>query len=462
MKKTTLAAAVVLGLTLSASAFATDISPTSTPNNLAPETITTPAPIALSDAGATGAWDISAKSGYALSGTEFRTVRVDCTNVKFDVTKLAVSYNPAGATVGAPTQLSDGSIVFSVTQGPASGTTSDQVLVHPTAAGGITLKTLAAADCSYSLYTSPADAINANTAQRIYTTGMQHWLTYGPSISVTPGNPQNTLYTQFGGATPFVTFSRAVPTGLVNNQLGWTGSFTFNQVPSYDKDGNPVTMAAALAAAQMKLNGSRATGSTVTLNSANNCGGAVVGTVNPTTGVAALSNTIVAATPYYLCYQVNGTNVIPDSIWNADFSFSSQTIFAVPAGQIRKDGSSLQATLAQNPPGYVSRIVVTNMGVADAPYSIDLVGENAQSLGVVTGVAKAGRMTTIPLTVDMTTVSSQTRATVNMFVSGSHGDIKAMYQIVNPTSGSVSNTQMINVDATGFNIPGNPYQLPTF
>lgn len=468
MKKTTLAAAVVLGLTLSASSFAASSlnGPTPSANNLAPETVPATGAVALSDAGASGAWDINAQISYSLSATEFRAARFECSNASIDASKVVVTNSSAGTSVGVPNQAG-GAVVVSLTQGPAAGSATDTLKLHINAAGGITLATPGAANCTYSLYTSPADAINANLTQRIYTTGSQPWLTFKPTLSVVAGT-QNTQYTDFNTTpTKFSAFSRTSPGPHFSNVLGEMNDYTFSVLPnSYDKDGNAVTTIPAGAYMALTTQG-LATGSSVTLNTAANCAGATAGTfANSPAGFTSSLGAVAVGTPYYLCYSVPGTTAIPNGTWTASVVSGASSTNGLAAGVIQQDGTTWQATLSQNPNGYQSRIVMTNMGGTAVNYSVNLIGPDGVAAGVVTGTLPANRQTQIPTTWDVHALGvnndpNSFRATANVFVTANPNQVKAMYQIVNVTTGSISNSQMITVDPTNtINIPVG--YVPTF
>ena len=466
MKKTTLAAAVVLGLALSASASAGTLNGSSpSANNLAPETVPATGAVNLSNAAATGAWNIVANISYSLSATEFRAARFECSNAQLDASKVTVASSSAGTSVGVPNQAG-GAVVVSLTQGAAAGAATDTLTLTINAPGGVQLATPAASNCTYSLYTSPADAINANLSQRIYTTGSQPWLTFLPTLSVVAGT-QNTQYTNFN-TTPvqFAQFSRTAPGPHFSNTVGMMNSYTFSVLPSsYDKDGNAVTGIPAGAYMALTTQG-LASGSSVTLNTASNCSNPATSTfANSPAGFTASLTGVAVATPYYLCYSVPGTTAVPNGTWTANVVSGASSNGPIPAGVVTQDGTTWQATLAQNPNGYQSRIVMTNMGSTAANYSLSLIGPDGTAQ-VSTGTLPANRQTSIPTNWDVHALGvnndpNSFRATANVFVTSNPNQVKAMYQIVNTTTGSISNSQMITVDPTmTFNIPVG--YVPTF
>ncbi|MBS0226988.1 MAG: hypothetical protein JSS25_11680 [Proteobacteria bacterium] len=453
MKKTTLTAAVVLGLTLSASSFAASSlnGPTPSANNLAPETIAATGAVPLSDTGASGAWDINAQISYSLSATEFRAARFECSNASIDASKVVVSSSSAGTSVGVPNQAG-GAVVVSLTQGATAGLATDTLKLHINAAGGVTLATPGAANCTYSLYTSPADAINANLTQRIYTTGSQPWLTFAPTLSVVAGT-QNTQYTAYTATPAFSSFSRTSPGAHFSNTVGMMNSYTFSVLPnSYDQDGNAVTTIPAAAYMALTTQG-LATGSSATLNTSSTCSAAATSTfTNTVNGFTAPLSAVAVGTPYYLCYTTVGGAAIPNGAWTANVVSGSASTNGLAAGMIQQDGTTWQATLAQNPNGYQSRIVMTNMSNTAASYSLSLIGPDGTAQ-VSTGTLPANRQTSIPTNWDVHALGvnndpNSFRATANVFVTSGPNQVKAMYQIVNVTTGSISNSQMITVDPT--------------
>jgi hypothetical protein len=112
---------------------------------------------------------------------------------------------------------------------------------------------------------------------------------------------------------------------------------------------------------------------------------------------------------------------------------------------ITRNGTELQAPLAQVPANYLSRMVLTNTGSQDRPYEIAVFGEtgNVISTANLTGTVPAGGTKVVDLTSVLTGFTAAPRATLNVTIAGPNGQIQGLYQIVNPDSGTISNHVMV-------------------
>lgn len=122
-------------------------------------------------------------------------------------------------------------------------------------------------------------------------------------------------------------------------------------------------------------------------------------------------------------------------------------ISGVKVGNIVRNGTQLQAPLAQVPGGWISRMALTNTGSTARPYTIKVQSETGNTIGTnnLTGTVPANGTTVIDLTKVMIsyTPDMSPRATLNVTVSGPNNQIQGLYQIVNPESGSISNHVMV-------------------
>ena len=114
--------------------------------------------------------------------------------------------------------------------------------------------------------------------------------------------------------------------------------------------------------------------------------------------------------------------------------------------RIVRNGTQLQAPLAQVPGGWASRLVLTYTGSLDRPYKVTLQGETGNTLTAGTDVAG-----TVPangtIVVDVAKLlggfTTAPRATLNVTVAGPNNQIQGLYQIVNPDKGSISNQVLV-------------------
>ncbi|WP_043802871.1 hypothetical protein, partial [Arenimonas malthae] len=159
-----------------------------------------------------------------------------------------------------------------------------------------------------------------------------------------------------------------------------------------------------------------------------------------------------AAMNHYLCFAAGG-----DPIRASEFTVALAPVSAsaptyavggrgpLDLGAITRNGTELQAPLAQVPANYLSRLVLTNTGSQDRPYEIAVFGEtgNVISTANLTGSVPAGGTKVVDLTSVLTGFTAAPRATLNVTISGPNGQIQGLYQIVNPDSGTISNHVMV-------------------
>src|SRR5690606_10138621 len=69
-----------------------------------------------------------------------------------------------------------------------------------------------------------------------------------------------------------------------------------------------------------------------------------------------------------------------DAVANPDYEVAD--VGPIFVGEIVRNGTQLQAPLAQVPGGWLSRIVLTNTGSADRPYELSIMGEAGNIIGV--------------------------------------------------------------------------------
>ncbi|MFH2078859.1 MAG: hypothetical protein ABIJ73_09125, partial [Pseudomonadota bacterium] len=160
-----------------------------------------------------------------------------------------------------------------------------------------------------------------------------------------------------------------------------------------------------------------------------------------------------ATLAHQLCFATDGV-AIPVSEYTValDAVPAAPTVYAVTdlgpldLGVITRNGTELQAPLAQIPGGWLSRLVLTNTGSQDREYEIAVMGETGTTIstGNLTGIVEAQST----LVVDLDTVltgftGGLPRATLNVTVAAPNRTIQGLYQIVNPDSGSISNHVMV-------------------
>jgi len=145
-------------------------------------------------------------------------------------------------------------------------------------------------------------------------------------------------------------------------------------------------------------------------------------------------------------FTVDGADTDIDALYqivNPDTGSISNTPLVKP-GRVTSD-ATFQSPWFSTAPPYISRFVLTNAGLSAAPYTINLITEsgNTATPGVTSGTIPAHSQMVINATDIVTGFTSATRAAAVFTINGSEAMIQGLYQIVNPATGSVSNTLMV-------------------
>lgn len=475
LNKKILATAIVGGLfATAAQAQQVNLSATggSTPVTFASEHIVPTAGLTLTNAA--NALDLASNLRYNFSNGEVRHARVECaSNIRFAagsaVTLAAgggVAADLTGATIGSINGIGTNAIHFSITSGSGLLKELNQIVVS----GNRSITSAAAGACSFSLYDQPSQAANGGAAGLI-TTISGNYLTFAPSyqLVLTQENgvanvEANPAFSRF--VTPSVTGSDATASlGLVRFDLRSVLTAGAAQ-PRLATTGLPSTLTALLASGSHHI----ATGD---FSAAANANGTFTGaaalarvflSLSPTCASVDIPANVITATTarfntgdtvvnHRLCYSPRLGVAIPVSTytWTFNATSAAPTLYSTPnlgpsaLGEITRNGTSLQAPLAQIPAGWLSRVALTNTGTLARPYTITAQTEagTTAALGTAaTGTIPAGG--TIVLNVaDIATFTGQPRGTLNVTVAGPNAQIQGLYQIVNPTSGSISNHVMV-------------------
>ena len=461
LNKKVLVAAVIGGL-FAGNAAAADLSAAggAIPAYFAKEIV---APATL-ETSASAATQLTWKLNYNFSNNEVRYARVECSdNIEFDAASTVVLSNPAHGSVGAINGLGTNVLTFSLTSVGNTLVGSDTVLLSGD--HDIT-STDQNVTCSVGLYDQPSQAQAGGSAGLIQNSSFSGaYLSFAPSyeLAVTP-----TVHTADVEATP--TFSKFVVdanTALQQAKLG-NATLAFRlrdpdgvagaQTATFGVDGNPITFADLFAAGTNLLvdgdyaiaantTGTPFTGAALTrvkLGATN---------ANALTATRATFENVQAgfAGTFVELNKASATTGIPVS----DYSASVKVVAADPAtykvtdiaakkiASIVRNGTELQAPLAQIPGGWYSRLVLTNTSAVARPYTISVLTEEgvAVTTGNLTGTIPANGTKVID---DLSTVfSGHNRATLVVNVAGPDKSIQGLYQLVNPTSGSATNHVLV-------------------
>jgi len=461
LNKKVLVAAVIGGL-FAGNAAAADLSAAggAIPAYFAKE-IVAPATLKTSASAAT---QLTWKLNYNFSNNEVRYARVECSdNIEFDAASTVVLSNPAHGSVGAINGLGTNVLTFSLTSVGNTLVGSDTVLLSGD--HDIT-STDQNVTCSVGLYDQPSQAQAGGSAGLIQNSSFSGaYLSFAPSyeLAVTP-----TVHTADVEATP--TFSKFVVdanTALQQAKLG-NATLAFRlrdpdgntgvQLATFGVDGNPITFADLFAAGtNLLVDGDYAI-------AANTTGTPFADTALTRVKLGATDAKALTATratfenvqagfagTFVELNKASATTSIPVS----DYFASVKVVAADPAtykvtdiapkkiASIVRNGTELQAPLAQIPGGWYSRLVLTNTSAVARPYTISVLTEEgvAVTTGNLTGTIPANGTKVID---DLSTVfSGHNRATLVVNVAGPDKSIQGLYQLVNPTSGSATNHVLV-------------------
>jgi len=179
-----------------------------------------------------------------------------------------------------------------------------------------------------------------------------------------------------------------------------------------------------------------------------NPGGQIANAATVTGTTATFASTLTAADltgTTYLCLEANGTSEIAASAYTGTLTPAAQTGFAIAnqtlnVGAITRNGTVMVAPLAQIPAGWISRLVLNNIGSTDRTYTVRAVNEAGTTI-TLSGAAASGTLTANSTTVvDLsTTMAGGARGTLVVTVNGPEAQIEGMYQIVNGSANTISN-----------------------
>ncbi|PZO06179.1 MAG: hypothetical protein DCF27_12985 [Lysobacteraceae bacterium] len=395
-------------------------------------------PVTLTDVGDT----IEATLNYNFSDGEVRYGRLECTALSATLTPVGVPTTSApGVTLGAVNGAGTPALFFSITDNVVGGTTSAiQIQFNVTTQ----LLNNGNVDCAFSIYDQPSQAQAGGNTGRIASAGtngvFRPFVRSVPSFAftATPGTATADVEAMTGAYTDFLGLSAGI-----FGQL----SYGLVALPPRNANGAIITMANLFAPATRivvlgDFSAALAGGAGVELN----------GTA-ATTRTAAQANFVVGAVAVTGPLEYIPTTLTPilESLYTATLEATANAGFTIAnvgplaAGQIVRNGTQLQAPLAQVPAGYISRMVLTNTGNVARPYTIAVQGETGNTIGTanLTGTVPANGTRVIELPTVLTSFTAAPRATLNVTIAAPNNQIQGLYQIVNPAAGSVSNHIMV-------------------
>ena len=413
--------------------------------------------------------------GYNFSSGEVRHARVECSDtLRFDPATTVASSDPGAASIGAINHHGGNVITFSLTSSNAGSLiTAGDVL---TLSGDHAITgTDAPVDCAVGLYDQPSQAQTGGPTGLVSGSAFAGtYLAFVPSfgVSVVP-----TIHVADVEANP--AFGSFVAPNLGHAELGRsgvTGSLAYGlrdpdgsgpQNAPFNVEGVEIGLAELLDDDTVLVAGgdfslAASAGDTpfdLDARARTWLRRGPWATALPASALA--TDTVVwpvGNTPFadgYVELHRRSGNVIHVS----DYTLSLRVVAADPAkyrvhgidrvalGEIVRNGTELQAPLAQVPGGWISRLVLTNTGNADRAYRIKVLSETGNVVGTdnLTGTVPANGTRVIEDLGKVLTGFSgpNRRATLVVAVSGPNGQIQGLYQIVNPDQGSISNHVLV-------------------
>lgn len=363
-------------------------------------------------------------------------------------------------------------ITFSVTSAAAAPfilATSDITLPL---AGQINIPAAADVSVKVSLYDQASQAQAGGTTGLLAVGSYDNtvFLSFADSYALT--SKANALTADVASAAPAVLYGNfvadtnaTITAGTLNTDLSVKlvdPDGTGPQTATYKADGSAITLGDLFGAgSKIEVEGdfSAAAATTgVTLGGAASTP-APAGTLPayPATTTKLSWSGIPTGTVAPLVYNVPGSRAIVAGDYKATFvPVAASTAYTVTsktvavAGTIRRNGVELQAPLAQVPGGWISRLVLTNTGSTSPKYTIKVLGETGNTITSANTTGSVAPGTNVIELNDVLTAFSdpnKPRGTLVVSVEAKDapaaGTIQGLYQIVNPTSGSISNHVMV-------------------
>lgn len=463
LNKKVLAAAVV-GALFAGNAAAADLSASPVvPAYFAKEIVATTAAPATLTIAAVPAAQLSWKINYNFSDNEVRYARVECSNnIKFAAGSAVVLNNSAHGDVGALNGLTTNIVTFSVTSNAAGNKIVGADTLSLAGNHQIT-GTDQDVTCSVGLYDQPSQAQTGGSVGLIQNTSFSGaYIKFVKSFELIADATEHTADVESNPS--FSDFlADSVTTSTTADMGDATVSFQLvdpdgagTQTAPYRLDGTAITygdlfgagtkitvagdfsltanaaapLYSGTALTMVKLNSANAN----TLSASASSHNAPAFFSGQTFEVSRSGNTLIQASDYTASLIAVAAGAV----------YKPTDITGVKFGSIVRNGTELQAPLAQIPGGWKSRLVLTNTGSVARPYTISLLnvaGETAVTPGTLTGTVPANGTKVID---DLTTVfTGNNRATIVVNVAGPTKQIQGLYQIVNPDKGSISNHVMV-------------------
>ncbi|MBW8311411.1 MAG: hypothetical protein K0M64_05190 [Rhizobium sp.] len=397
--------------------------------------------------------DISTALAYSFSPGEVRYARLHCPGSQFAPGTAVTFTGDASNLIGSVNGVGSDAIYFSITAGATPAVADDMLVVN----GDRILTAKAPVDCTYGLYDFPSQAQAGGPTGRVATTSGAY-IRFAPSYALRVTGEGNPVADVESADPAYSSFVLGAPTfDILRGQVGGFSYGTTAGVLGGDQpitlDGQAIELVDLMDAdTALVFTGDFGAASDVYFSTAANCStnAQSADSFDDTEAVFTIGSN--AAFNHFLCYAAGGDPIRASEFTVALAPVSADaTTYAVGGrgplalGAITRNGTELQAPLAQVPANYLSRLVLTNTGSQDRVYEVRVFGEtgNVISTANLTGTVPAGGTTVVDLDTMLTGFTAAPRATLNVTVSAPNAQIQGLYQIVNPDSGTLSNHVMV-------------------
>jgi len=401
--------------------------------------------------------------GASFSTNAVAYVRVDLTGGTFTAALLPASF-AVNASAGAATvsiaqggAAGDDFVIYAIAPASGANLVGSNIATIDTSASGIDVTAQNTVGMQYRLYETLTNAANVTNHLK---TASANYITFSPALTiasvafdgaatsaVADVSATNGAYTAFTGPAAVKPLSKISATlntvalqsgalATVALVLANTNSVAVNGDFSYVANANGTYTGLALEKVNLDTSATCATPAGGTYDAA---------TLSATDATFTAVTAADLVTGMYLCVEPNGTSEITASSYSGTATLVAQTGFTVAnlgmtIGSITRNGTTMVAPLAQVPAGWISRLVLNNIGSTDRTYTVRAVNEAGTTI-TLSGAAASGTLTGNSTTVvDLsTTMAGGARGTLVVTVNGPSDQIEGMYQIVNGTANTISN-----------------------
>jgi len=422
---------------------------------------------------------VNTQLGAGMSGSQSRFIRLQLTNAAFSSSAASApttlgslpntgAFATAQQVVGGGT--GDSFVVYQLTAQASGQRVEDVVTIYVPPLKSIS--TTSDVVFNYKVYSSAELAADGSTTP-LYAKSVSY-AKFSTGLKVTgtanaAGDAQATVISQYKNFVANTAASSA--------NTGILGTIAITTTDVKGRNGTSgVTLGEILSgstAGTLLVSGDFSAGTSVFLGTSL-CGSANAGVFTASSATVGVKQsatitlpTSLASAPYgggvastaYLCYKADGTTSIPRvSSVSGQLTLvaSSNAAITQPAavtlGSVTRDGTTLQAPFVQAPTGWLPRIVLTNTGTTAAAYTgtvtagpSNVTGGTANAVATnaaLSGSIPAGGQVIIEGPAFPTFTQSQ-RGFVTFDIGGVNSVVNGVYQLVNGTTGSISNTNMV-------------------